>query len=49
MVRSNWRDPRGTRHVKPSGSGKLRRQRFTGTHKLMKRSDREALCRKLGG
>jgi hypothetical protein len=35
--------------MKSPGAGKVRRSKITGAHKFMSRSDREALCRKLGG
>lgn len=33
--------------TRPTGHGKLKRPKFTGHHKFMSRTDREALCRAL--
>ena len=55
MLKSSWRlIPRATAMhgfyvAKPSGRGAVRRPKFTGRHKFMKRTEREALCRKLEG
>jgi hypothetical protein len=50
MLKSNWRSPNGAWRVKTLGHGAAQRRRtYTGAHKLMKRTDRERLCRKLEG
>lgn len=55
MLKTSWRmvaraaAAHGFYAAKTLGHGKTRRSRITGTHRFLKRTEREALCRKLEG